>query len=106
MSGTGVKQVLRVGAKVATALIGGSFAIGFLSSSISERITIYKKKKYGRPCGSCKAIGHYKCKMCKGNGTISWSPLYDPVFINACVCPTCDGFKVQRCLNCLGHGSV
>ncbi|PIN04626.1 hypothetical protein CDL12_22835 [Handroanthus impetiginosus] len=106
MSGVAVSQVLRVVATVAATFLGGSFALGFVSSSISERITLYKKKKYGKPCRTCREIGLYACKLCKGNGTIKWSPLYDPVFINPCVCPTCDGFKVQRCLNCLGYGSV
>ncbi|EPS60287.1 hypothetical protein M569_14519, partial [Genlisea aurea] len=53
-------------------------------------------------CNICKGIGYYACKLCNGNGTIKWSPLHDPVFINPCVCPTCSGFKVQRCLNCVG----
>ncbi|KAK4431779.1 hypothetical protein Salat_0940000 [Sesamum alatum] len=106
MSGEYVSKGLRVVAAVAATFLSGSFALGFLTSSISERITLYKKKKHGRPCRSCKAIGHYTCKLCKGNGTIQWSPLYDPVVINPCVCPTCDGFKVQKCLNCLGYGSV
>ncbi|GFQ00708.1 hypothetical protein PHJA_002214700, partial [Phtheirospermum japonicum] len=61
---------------------------------------------HGTSCRACKAVGFYACKLCNGNGTIKWSPLYDPVFINLCVSPTCDGFKVQRCLNCLGYGYV
>ncbi|KAI3446860.1 hypothetical protein Pfo_003525, partial [Paulownia fortunei] len=84
MSGGGAPQVLRVVATVAATFLGGSFALGFLTSSISERYTLFKKKKYGRSCRTCKAIGHYTCKLCKGNGTIKWSPLYDPVFINPC----------------------
>ncbi|KAK6126901.1 hypothetical protein DH2020_039352 [Rehmannia glutinosa] len=106
MSGVGASRVLPVVATVAATFLGGSFALGFLTSSISERITLINKKKYGKSCQTCKAVGYYMCKLCKGNGTIKWSPLYDPVFINPCVCPTCDGFKVQRCLNCLGYGSV
>ncbi|XP_047943615.1 uncharacterized protein LOC125198348 [Salvia hispanica] len=102
----GVSHPLRMVASVAVSLLGGVFAVGFLSSSVSERYTSFKKKKYGRPCRSCKAVGYYACKTCKGCGTINWSPLYDPIFINPCVCPTCDGFKVQRCLNCLGYGSA
>ncbi|KAL8051322.1 hypothetical protein ABFX02_06G140600 [Erythranthe guttata] len=62
--------------------------------------------KYGKSCQICKAIGYFRCKLCEVNGTIKWSPLYDPIFINPCVCPTCDGFKVQRCLNYLEYGSV
>ncbi|CAN6681155.1 unnamed protein product [Malus baccata var. baccata] len=48
--------------------------------------------------------GFYICKLCKGNATIEWSPLYDPIAINPCLCPTCDGNRVQHCLNCLGTG--
>ncbi|KAL7134629.1 hypothetical protein ABFS83_11G040100 [Erythranthe nasuta] len=106
MSGLGASKVFRVVATAAATVLGGSFAIGFLSSSVSDRISSIKKTKYGKSCRACKAIGYYKCKLCEGNGTIKWSPLYDPIFINPCVCPTCDGFKVQRCLNCLGYGSV
>ncbi|KAG8367460.1 hypothetical protein BUALT_Bualt16G0074400 [Buddleja alternifolia] len=106
MFSDGAPRVLRVVVTLAATFLGGSFAVGFLTSTVSERIDIFKKKKYGRSCGTCRAIGYYTCKLCKGNGTIKWSPLYDPVFINPCVCPTCDGFKVQKCLNCLGYGSV
>ncbi|KAL6554559.1 hypothetical protein OROHE_007582 [Orobanche hederae] len=106
MSGVGASQLLGVVATVAAAFLGGSLAIGFMTSSISERITLLKKEKYGTSCRICKAVGFYTCKLCKGNSTIKWSPLYAPVFVNPCVCPTCDGFKVQRCLNCLGYGSV
>ncbi|KAL3623535.1 hypothetical protein CASFOL_032351 [Castilleja foliolosa] len=98
MSGFGASKVLRVVGTAAATFLGGTFAIGFLTSSISERITVYKKKKCGISCRACKAVGFYTCKLCKGNGTIKWSPLYDPVFINPCVCPTCDGFKFNDVL--------
>ncbi|CAA2939109.1 uncharacterized protein LOC111390697 [Olea europaea var. sylvestris] len=106
MSSNGVSRTLRMFATAAVAFFGGTFALGFLTSSISGRLTLHKRKKYGRLCGACKGIGYYPCKLCKTNGIIEWSPLYDPVFINPCVCPTCDGFRVQRCLNCLGFGFV
>ncbi|KZV25238.1 hypothetical protein F511_39951 [Dorcoceras hygrometricum] len=127
MSKGGVIRLLRVSATLVAAVLGGSFAIGFLTSSVSEQTTLRRKhirsnrsgfafqailpytfaflqKKYGSPCGSCKGVGFYRCKLCKTNGTIKWSPLYDPLVINPCLCPTCDGSKVQRCLNCLGGG--
>ncbi|KAK3029109.1 hypothetical protein RJ639_039253, partial [Escallonia herrerae] len=47
--------------------------------------------KRGNPCGVCKGKGFCPCKLCKGKSTIEWSPLYDPVVINPCLCPTCDG---------------
>ncbi|KAL6519100.1 hypothetical protein OROGR_018420 [Orobanche gracilis] len=43
MSGVGASQLLRVVASVAVAFLGGSFAIGLMTSSISERITLLKK---------------------------------------------------------------
>jgi len=55
------------------------------------------------PCGACRGKGFYICKLCKGNASIHWSPLYDPVAINPCLCPTCDGNRlvVVSCLLCI-----
>lgn len=52
------------------------------------------QKKTALPCGVCKGKGFYICKLCNGNATIQWSPLYDPVAINPCLCPTCDGNRL------------
>ncbi|XP_044472429.1 uncharacterized protein LOC123201043 [Mangifera indica] len=43
-------------------------------------VTEAKRKKVAAPCGSCKGKGFYKCKLCKGNATVKWSPFYDPCF--------------------------
>ncbi|XP_009600896.1 uncharacterized protein [Nicotiana tomentosiformis] len=101
-----IPPLLRTLAKGSIVLIGGSITISALTTSILRRKALINKEKLGKFCGCCKGKGFYICKLCKGNGTIRWSPLYDPVFINPCVCPTCDGQKVQRCLNCLGDGRV
>ncbi|PRQ46450.1 putative Heat shock protein DnaJ, cysteine-rich [Rosa chinensis] len=85
---------------------------GFLTLNLASTATIgairfaveSRRKKTALPCGVCKGKGFYICKLCKGNATVQWSPLYDPVAINPCLCPTCDGNRVQRCLNCLGKG--
>ncbi|CDP04228.1 unnamed protein product [Coffea canephora] len=74
--------------------------------SYSFTILFHLQEKYGRPCRACTGRGFYPCKLCKASGTIQWSPLYDPLVINPCLCPTCDGLKVQHCLNCLGSGFV
>lgn len=95
--------------------LGATAAIifgGFVTLNVASTITLgalraaseAKRKKFAMPCGVCKGKGFYICKLCKGNATIEWSPLYDPVFINPCLCPTCEGNRVQRCLNCLGKG--
>lgn len=58
------------------------------------------QRKVALPCGVCKGKGFYMCRLCKGNSTIEWSPLYDPVAINPCLCPTCDGNRlVELSLN-------
>ena len=55
----------------------------------------FLQKIVALPCGVCRGKGFYICKLCKGNSTIQWSPLYDPVAINPCVCPTCDGNRSE-----------
>ncbi|KAK8491216.1 hypothetical protein V6N11_037979 [Hibiscus sabdariffa] len=66
--------------------LAATVAIGAFRS-VAER----KRKKFALLCGICKGKGFYLCKLCNGNATIKWSPLYDPIHINPCVCPTCDG---------------
>lgn len=85
---------------------------GFLTLNLAGTVAIVavrsvaekNRKKFALPCSVCNGNGFYICKLCKGNATIKWSPLYDPIHINPCVCPTCDGNRVQRCLNCIGKG--
>lgn len=52
------------------------------------------QRKVALPCGVCRGKGFYICKLCKGNATIEWSPMYDPVAINPCLCPTCEGNRL------------
>ncbi|KAL9224465.1 hypothetical protein vseg_000494 [Gypsophila vaccaria] len=94
---------IKFGATVA----GGMLAVSAATSvavKVVQSATEAKRKSLAKPCQACRAKGFYLCKLCKGNGTIRWSPLYDPIHINPCQCPTCDGHRVQRCLNCLGKG--
>ncbi|KAL2929509.1 3-oxoacyl-[acyl-carrier-protein] synthase 3 [Bienertia sinuspersici] len=53
-----------------------------------------KRKSLAKPCHVCKEKGFYICKICKGNASIQWSPLYDPIHINPCQCPICDGHRL------------
>ncbi|CAH8347792.1 unnamed protein product [Eruca vesicaria subsp. sativa] len=88
-------------------VLGGFLIVNVVSTAAlgAFRVTAEeKRKKSGLCCGVCRGKGFYICKLCKGNATIIWSPLYDPVCINPCLCPTCDGHRVQRCLNCIGKG--
>ncbi|KAK6945063.1 hypothetical protein RJ641_026165, partial [Dillenia turbinata] len=103
----GVPRPIRMLATTSAVIVGGIFTLSFASSctiSAFRGFTEAKRKKFALPCVECKGVGFYVCKLCKGNSTIKWSPLYDPIVINPCLCPTCDGHRVQRCLNCLGKG--
>ncbi|XP_027087119.1 protein ORANGE-LIKE, chloroplastic [Coffea eugenioides] len=106
MPGKGFLKALPILATSAAVILGGAFTISAVTSSLVRYGISKKKEKYGRPCRACKGRGFYPCKLCKASGTIQWSPLYDPLVINPCLCPTCDGLKVQHCLNCLGSGFV
>jgi len=100
---------LRLVATAGAAVTAGIFTLSMLSSvSLGAFQTVMenKRKKTGAKCGCCKGRGFVECRLCKGDSTIEWSPLYDPVVTKPCVCPTCDGNKVQKCLNCVGRGYV
>ncbi|CAN4119652.1 unnamed protein product [Withania somnifera] len=101
-----IPPLMRTLATGSIVFLGGAITISALTTSLLRRRALINKEKFGKLCDYCRGKGFYKCKVCKGNGTIRWSPLHDPVFVNPCLCPTCDGHKVQRCLNCLGDGRV
>lgn len=46
MSSNGVSRTLRMLATAAVAFFGGTFALGFLTSSISGRLTLHKRVIY------------------------------------------------------------
>ncbi|KAD2393894.1 hypothetical protein E3N88_40871 [Mikania micrantha] len=116
-----IVPLLRTLAKGASVTLGGIFSITMISSTTVALFTPHRKnqigsqsssspssmsKKNASSCDVCRSKGFYMCKLCQGNAAIEWSPLYDPVFINPCLCPTCDGHRIQRCLNCLGSGFI
>ncbi|XP_044464071.1 uncharacterized protein LOC123194752 isoform X2 [Mangifera indica] len=89
-----IPRSLQVLGTCATIIVGGFVTLNFASTvtlGALRAVTEAKRKKVAAPCGSCKGKGFYICKLCKGNATIKWSPLYDPIFINPCLCPTCEG---------------
>lgn len=90
------------------AIIFGGIVTMNLASTVTLKALRFasekKREKVSLPCGACRGKGFYICKLCNGNATIAWSPMFDPIAINPCVCPTCEGNRVQRCLNCIGKG--
>ncbi|CAL9079567.1 unnamed protein product [Musa textilis] len=107
MHGGRVPPLWRVLGTATAFIFGGLFTLS-LASSVAMRslqsLAEAKRKKVALPCSACKGKGFYGCKLCNGKSTIEWSPLYDPIVINPCLCPTCEGNRIQRCLNCLGKG--
>ncbi|KAG9459710.1 hypothetical protein H6P81_004218 [Aristolochia fimbriata] len=105
----GLSQPLRMISGAAAVVFGGIFSVSLASSltiKVLKGAAEAKRKKVAPPCKICKGKGFYTCKLCKANSTIEWSPLHDPIFINPCVCPTCEGNRIQRCLNCLGKATI
>ncbi|KAG4378872.1 hypothetical protein AAZX31_17G114000 [Glycine max] len=93
--------------RMAAVIFGGVATLNLASAATIKVLRFAsekKREKVALPCWVCRGKGFYICKLCNGNATISWSPMFDPIAVNPCVCPTCEGNRVQRCLNCLGKG--
>ncbi|KAG0626126.1 hypothetical protein M758_2G104200 [Ceratodon purpureus] len=98
---------LRIVATAGAAVAAGMFTLSMASSvslGVLSTVVERQRKKTAPQCACCKGRGFTECRLCKGESTIEWSPLYDPVVPRRCLCPTCDGNKVQKCLNCVGKG--
>uniref|UniRef100_A0A7C9DJW9 Uncharacterized protein n=1 Tax=Opuntia streptacantha TaxID=393608 RepID=A0A7C9DJW9_OPUST len=103
----GFPPPLQLLAAAGATVAGGMIALSLASSATIKLIRSTmeaKRRSYAKPCQACRGKGFYICKLCKGNATIEWCPLYDPFHTNPCQCPTCEGRRIQRCLNCLGKG--
>lgn len=98
---------LRLIAVAGGAIMAGVFTLSFTTSvSIQafQAVLEFKKKKTAPRCTVCKGKGLIDCRLCHGRSVIDWTPLYNPPVTSPCLCPTCDGNRVQRCLNCAGRG--
>ncbi|CAA7409011.1 unnamed protein product [Spirodela intermedia] len=103
----GTPRPLRAVGAAAGFLVGGFLAVTLGTVATYEAVRKRdeaRRRKSAPPCGVCKGKGFQACKLCRGSSTVEWSPLYDPIAISPCLCPTCDGRKIQRCLNCIGKG--
>ncbi|GAB2295579.1 hypothetical protein Dimus_029740 [Dionaea muscipula] len=90
----GSPSLLRALVGAGATIVGGMFALSLATSatmSIIRPVFEAKRKKMAKSCEACRGKGFYICKLCKGSNKIEWSPLYDPIAINPCLCPTCDG---------------
>ncbi|CAI7794482.1 unnamed protein product [Closterium sp. NIES-53] len=91
-------------------IMGGAFVAVSVASSLCLRaataVLEKRRAKTAPPCTVCQGKRFYPCQLCRSAGKIQWSPLADPVLPRPCLCPTCKGNKIQKCLNCAGRGYV
>ncbi|KAH7438679.1 hypothetical protein KP509_04G026200 [Ceratopteris richardii] len=88
-------------------MMGGIMTLSFATSvSIQafQAVLEAKKRKTAPPCAVCEGRGLMDCRLCHGNSIIKWMPPTGQATSVPCLCPTCDGKRVQRCLNCAGRG--
>ncbi|GAB4832891.1 hypothetical protein Ancab_006909 [Ancistrocladus abbreviatus] len=90
----GIPRPFRVLVAAGATIVGGTLALSLAASvtvNVIRSATEAKRRKLAKPCQPCRGKGFYACKLCNRKTTIEWSPLYDPIAINPCLCPTCDG---------------
>ncbi|RZB56457.1 hypothetical protein D0Y65_045572 [Glycine soja] len=83
--------------RMAAVIFGGVATLNLASAATIKVLRFAsekKREKVALPCWVCRGKGFYICKLCNGNATISWSPMFDPIAVNPCVCPTCEGNRL------------
>ncbi|KMZ60927.1 hypothetical protein ZOSMA_56G01610 [Zostera marina] len=98
----GISPILKFLGSAASVLVGGFLATAVIAGAI-HTTTEKRMKKISPPCRICKGKGFHPCKLCKGKTTIEWSPLHDPIAINPCICPTCDGNRLKYSWNLFNY---
>ncbi|KAK3272333.1 hypothetical protein CYMTET_19367 [Cymbomonas tetramitiformis] len=104
-----MRNVLAFGAGAGGALAiaaGAAFVTTSVTVAVGRSIISARKKKTGITCGVCSGERRVSCKLCKGKAVIDWSPFPNAMVKRYCLCPTCGGKQLQKCLNCLGKGYV
>ena len=81
-------------------LVGSSAAFNIAGKQIVKS----NKKRLGKKCTLCDGLRFISCGTCTGKGAIEWQPIKNPEMERVCVCPTCSGTKMSKCLRCVGVG--
>uniref|UniRef100_A0A453F1E5 Uncharacterized protein n=1 Tax=Aegilops tauschii subsp. strangulata TaxID=200361 RepID=A0A453F1E5_AEGTS len=92
-----VRRQLQAVGRVAAYLGGGLLLLSTASTAAVRSLRFLSdtnQRKFAMQCGACEGKGTYGCRLCRGSATVEWSPLYDPVFVNPCLCPTCDATRL------------
>jgi hypothetical protein len=89
-------SILTVGAAIAS--------IGLTTTTVSRALVMRHKKKRNMKCDACKGGKFITCRTCRGKRGLEWQPVGDASVRRVCLCPTCEGTAMQKCINCLGIG--
>ena len=81
-------------------LVGSSAAFNV----VGKQLVKTNKKRTGRKCNLCDGLRFISCGTCKGRGALEWQPIREAEMERVCLCPTCSGTKMSKCLRCVGIG--
>jgi len=81
-------------------LVGSSAAFNV----VGKQLVKTNKKRTGRKCTLCDGLRFISCGTCKGRGALEWQPIREAEMERVCLCPTCSGTKMSKCLRCVGIG--
>jgi hypothetical protein len=86
-------------------VVGGAVAtIAAASTAVSSALVRRHRRARNVRCGSCEGGKFVPCRTCRGKRAIEWQPIESPTVDRLCLCPTCQGTGLQKCVNCLGFG--
>ena len=83
-------------------LVGSSAAFNI----VGKQLVKTNKKQRGKKCDLCDGLRFISCGTCKGRGALEWQPIRGAEMERVCLCPTCSGTKMSKCLRCVGVGYV
>lgn len=71
---------------------------------VGRKYVSMNKKRNGQKCELCVGMRYVECGTCKGYGACEWQPINGALMERVCLCPTCSGTKMQKCIRCIGVG--
>ena len=87
-------------------VVGGFATIAATTTAASRALVRRRRRARNARCAACAGGKFVRCRTCRGKRAIEWQPLEAPTVDRLCLCPTCQGTGMQKCLNCLGDGLI
>lgn len=80
--------------------------IGASASAVSRALVARERLRRNARCETCAGGKFIVCRTCRGRRGLDWQPMKEATERRVCLCPTCEGTGMQKCINCLGVGLV